>query len=50
MSDSPKYRNTGHDSFWGSFLFDLAVPKDHFVRALKELFDWQALGAFAAYL
>jgi len=45
MSDSPKYRNTGDNSFWGSFLFDLAVPKDHFLRALKELFDWQALGA-----
>jgi len=45
MTDTPKYKNTGRDSFWGSFLFDLVVPKDHFLRALKELFDWEELGA-----
>ena len=45
MSGKPKYKNTGRDSFWGSYLFEQVVPKDHFLRALKELFDWEELGA-----
>lgn len=45
MTDSPHYQNTGLASFWGAYLFDQIVPPDHFVRALKELFDWQELGA-----
>jgi len=45
MVRSPQYKNTGLASFWGGYLFDQIVPQDHFVRALKELFDWQELGA-----
>jgi IS5 family transposase len=31
-------------SFFGTYLFEQIVPSDHFMRALKELFDWDALG------
>ena len=44
MARSPHYRNTGLGSFWGSYLFERVVPQDHFIRALKQLFDWQELG------
>ena len=44
MPDSPQYKDTGVDSFWGNYLFEVVVPKDHFLRALKGLFDWQELG------
>ena len=44
MARKPRTKNTGMGSFYGSFLFDRIVPKDHFMRALKELFDWQELG------
>ncbi len=38
-----RYQDTGADSFFGSFLFDLAIPQDHFMRGLKLLFDWEEL-------
>jgi transposase len=45
MGRTPQYKDTGGDSFWGGFLFDRVVPQDHFLRALKKLFDWEELGA-----
>ena len=44
MGHGPRFRNTGKGSFFGDFIFDMAVPQDHFLRALKMLFDWQELG------
>ena len=44
MANGPRYKNTGKGSFLGDFIFDMAVPQDHFLRALKMLFDWQELG------
>ena len=44
MARTPRYKNTRGDSFFGAYLFDLAVPRDHFLRALQELFDWEGLG------
>jgi len=44
MPDNPQYKDTGVDSFWGNYLFEMVVPKDHFMRALKELFNWQEFG------
>ena len=44
MSREPRYKNTGMNSFYGQYLYARIVPQDHFVRALKELFDWQMLG------
>lgn len=42
---APRFKNTGLDSFFGHFLFAQMVPQNHFLRALKTLFDWDALGA-----
>jgi IS5 family transposase len=44
MSATPRYRDTRTQSFLGQFLLEQAVPEDHFIRALKCLFDWQELG------
>ena len=44
MTSQRRYKDTGEDSFWDSYIYDLRVPQDHFLRALNELFDWQALG------
>jgi transposase len=45
MANTPQYHNTGIGSFWGSYLFEMVVPQDHFLRALKELFGWDELAA-----
>ena len=34
-------RSKGRDSFYGDFLCDLIVPRDHFLRHLRELVPWQ---------
>jgi len=31
------------DTFFGKFLFDLAVPKEHPLRLLRDLIDWDAV-------
>jgi IS5 family transposase len=45
MANTPQYHNTGIGAFWGSYLFEMVVPQDHFLRALKELFGWDELAA-----
>jgi len=50
MSSKPRTKNTGMGSFFGTFLFDQIVPKDHFMRALKELFDWEEFGRSLLHL
>ena len=44
MTQDPRFKNTGMDSFYGRSLYERIVPQDHFLRALKCLFDWDALG------
>jgi IS5 family transposase len=45
-----RYRENGRDSFWGDSLYDMVVPKTHFLRQLTELLDWDSLTAgFADY-
>lgn len=44
MSRQPRYKNTGMNSSYGQALYERMVPQGHFLRALKELFDWQELG------
>lgn len=44
MSPRPRFRKTGMDSMWGHIVYDQMVPKDHFLRVLKDLFDWDAFG------
>lgn len=40
MGTRPRCQNTGMGSVFGDFIFDMAVPQDHFPRVLKLLFDW----------
>ena len=35
-----RYKQTNADSFYGNFLYDQKVSKDHFLRKLNELVDW----------
>ena len=44
MPGTPRFKHTGMNSFYGQFFYDQVVPADDFMRALKELFDWEALG------
>lgn len=44
MARKPRTKDTGMGSFFGTYLFEQIVPPDHFMRAVKELFDWDALG------
>ena len=32
---------TGRDSFYGDYLYDQIVPKDHFLRILKQQIPWE---------
>jgi len=44
MTGQPRHCDTGMGSFYGMFLYEQIIPKDHFMRALKNLFDWDELG------
>ena len=35
------FQSTGRASFYGDFLYDMIVPKDHFLRHLREAVPWQ---------
>jgi hypothetical protein len=37
-----RFRETGRDPFFGTFIYDQVVPKDHFLRKLNEAVDWQS--------
>jgi len=43
MSRLPRFHKTGKGSFFGDFVYDRVVKRDHFLVALQELFDWDAL-------
>ena len=34
-------KRTDEDSFFGNFVYERVIPKDHFMVKLKELVDWQ---------
>ena len=36
----PRCKDTTMDSFFGYFLYEQKVPKDHFLRKLDEVIDW----------
>ncbi len=40
-----RFRETGKGSFWGDFIYEQVVPKNHFLRQLAELIDWDGLTA-----
>ena len=35
-----RYKETGMDSFFGNFLYEQKVSKDHFLRKLNEVMNW----------
>jgi len=37
----PKLQATGRGSFFGDYLYESIVPRDHFLRHLRELVPWQ---------
>jgi IS5 family transposase len=45
MSHKPRFRDTGKGSFFGDFVYEQLIPRDHFLVALEKLFDWEALTA-----
>ncbi|MBI2589497.1 hypothetical protein HYW32_00475 [Candidatus Berkelbacteria bacterium] len=36
----PRFQLDTTNSFFGSFLYDQVVPKDHFLRVAKERINW----------
>lgn len=38
-----RFRQTGGDSFFGDWIYERAVPKNHFLRKLNEMVDWGPL-------
>ena len=38
-----RFRPSGQNSFWGDCVYEMAVPKDHFLRQLRSLVDWEEL-------
>ena len=35
-------KETTMDSFFGNFLYEQVVPKNHFLVKLREIVDWQS--------
>lgn len=38
--NKPRYIETGKESFFGTFIYERTVPKDHFLRKLDEIIEW----------
>ena len=36
-----RYINQDQDSFFGHYLYDQLIPKNHFYRELNEMIDWE---------
>ena len=36
-----RFKRDSSDSFYGRFLYEQVVPKDHFLVKLNELIPWQ---------
>lgn len=39
----PNFKETGMDSFFGTFAYEQIVPRDHFLVLLNGVIDWDAL-------
>jgi hypothetical protein len=37
--DPPRFAETGHTSFFGDYLYEQIVPREHFLRQLKQSVD-----------
>ena len=38
--DTSRFVETGSNSFFGEYLYDLVVPPNHFLRHLNQIIDW----------
>jgi len=38
---SERFIETGKNTFYGEYIYDRVVPKDHFFRKLNEMLDWR---------
>jgi hypothetical protein len=38
-----RFRPSGQNSFWGDCVYEMPVPKEHFLRQLRDLIDWEEL-------
>jgi len=45
MSNRLRFQDTGKGSFFGDFVYEQLIPRDHFLVALEQLFDWESLTA-----
>jgi len=43
MTRPPRFQKTGKGSFFGDFLYERVIPKNHFLRALQEVFNWEEM-------
>ena len=39
--ETPRFKETGRDTFFGDYLYDQVVPQDHFLRKLRQIVDWE---------
>jgi IS5 family transposase len=38
--EQQRYVETGNNSFYGEYLYDQVVPRDHFLRKLRQIIEW----------
>lgn len=40
MNNQPRFKTNTTDSFFGDFLYEQLIPKDHFLKVAKESINW----------
>ena len=40
MSNQPRFKTNTTDSFFGDFLYEQLIPKDHFLKVAKDSINW----------
>jgi len=40
-----RLKETGRGSFWEDFLYEQAVPQNHFLRQSDQVIGWEIFGA-----
>ena len=41
MTGHARFKETGKESFFGEFLYERVVPREHFLRQLEALIAWE---------
>ena len=36
-----RFVETGNSTFFGEYLYDQVIPRDHFLRKLRKIVDWE---------